>query len=85
MTKRKDNAAEPVPAEPQITYLGEVQRLHLGPDDALVVSVPHPLTMEQSERVREFVRKHLGERRKVLVLADGIKLGVLSADEVPVE
>lgn len=60
-----------------IRYLGDVQRLQLGPDDILVVTNPGRLPMEVSEYIRANLNR-LMPGRLVLVLDGGMSIGVLA-------
>jgi len=60
----------------QIRYLGDVQRLTLKPGDVLVLSVEGAISMECAERIKSYMTDVLPDH-KVIVLGDGIKIGVL--------
>lgn len=60
----------------EIRYLGDLARLRLEPGDMLVLSCPQPLSFHQVERLREQMRKFMGDAAPVL--GGGIKLGVVS-------
>jgi hypothetical protein len=64
--------------EPEVRYLGDVQRLALAPDDVVVIRCREHISCEQSERLRELARKTLGVDRKVLILCGGLEIGVLA-------
>lgn len=61
----------------EIRYLGDVQKLVLSEGDIIVVSVDYHLSDETAERFKNHVSEMLGGR-KVLVLDNGAKIGVLS-------
>ena len=63
--------------EPEVRYLGDVQKLSLGPNDILVLSLAHPVPIELAMRLREMVRDVAGDDRKVMILEPGMKVGVL--------
>lgn len=63
--------------EDGIRFLGDVQRLTLGPEDVLVLSVEHELTLSQADRLRAYLSDCL-PGRKCIVLSGDCKLGVLS-------
>lgn len=57
---------------------GEQTRLELGPDDILVVHVPHMLSAAASERVAEGIAFIVGiPRRRILILEADMRLGVI--------
>lgn len=64
----------------EIRYLGDVQRLALTPGDVVVISVHGAITDDIAERLRKYVADVLAGH-PVIVLADGIKVGVLSPQE----
>ncbi len=63
----------------EIRYLGDLQRLSLKPGDKLVLTVKGHISMEMAERLRESVKKHIGDF-PVIVLEDGMTLGAVSAE-----
>lgn len=63
----------------EVRYLGDVQRLTLNDGDRVVLSVPGPISEDCAMRLREAAEHCLGGIQ-VLVLSDGIKLGVIGAD-----
>lgn len=71
--------------EPEIRYLGELQRLELKPGDVFVLSVPRELSNEEAR----IIRKQWDDNMpgvKLIVLSEGMTLGVVSADNVqPIE
>lgn len=64
-------------ADEQIRYLGDVQRLELGPTDMLVLSVDDVLKDEQREHLLGQCKQIFGNR-KVIILERGMKLGVVA-------
>lgn len=75
------NGAIPTP-EPAVTWLDSqlplaVQKLHLAPDDMVVISCPTRLNVDQVAHLLDAVRRLLPGRR-VLVLENGMRLGVVS-------
>lgn len=67
--------------EPQVRFLGDVERLALEPRDILVIKVPEHISMETMERIKQAVADVAGQERKVLVLSGGMELGVLAPQE----
>lgn len=65
-------------AEAEIRFLGDVQRLELGPDDILVLKMPGRVTGEMADRIREHFAKLLGNERKIIILDNGCEIGVLT-------
>lgn len=64
--------------EPEVRFLGDVQRLTLQPGDVLVLKCANVLTVETTARLREHVQKIVGQECKVMVLSGGLEIGVLS-------
>jgi hypothetical protein len=60
-----------------IRYLGDVQKLTLGPNDAVVLSVDEEISDSIAERLREMMQAKL-PGRTVIVLGKGMKIGVLA-------
>lgn len=72
-----------VPPKDEIRFLGDVQRLTLGPDDVLVISCDHPISVSVLEHIKTVVQDVLGTERKVLVIDSTLKLGVLEVKVDP--
>lgn len=66
--------------EPQVRFLGDVERLALKPDDVLVLRTSIPLTRETTERIRDHIASIVGQDRKVLILEHGMEVGVLAPE-----
>jgi hypothetical protein len=64
---------------PEIRYLGDVQKLSLNEGDILVLSSDQHLREETAERLRQHLEREI-PGHKVLILGEGLKLGVLSKD-----
>lgn len=62
----------------EIRFLGDVQRLALKPGDILVLSAPSRISPDCARHLTEAV-KRLVPGHEVLVLGDGLKVGVLEA------
>lgn len=69
-------------AELTLTINGEVTRMRLLPDDTVVVSCDHKLTMDDATRVKEHV-KGIFPDHEVLVLSEGFALSIAGPDEGP--
>lgn len=63
----------------ELTIKGDIQRMHLEPNDVLVLTVPATITEDTVEVIREqmkvFMRK-VGLDNRVLVLSDEIHLQI---------
>lgn len=59
-----------------------VAALRLAPDDILVFTVPHAMTMDGVERLGDTARELLGADRKVLVLTHGMTVSKLSPEDL---
>jgi hypothetical protein len=65
----------------EIRYLGDVRKLDLGPNDVIVIEYSGPISQDSVRRLTEYVSEAIGTDHKVLVLGEGLKLGVLSPQE----
>jgi hypothetical protein len=65
--------------EGEIRFLGDVQRLVLAPGDIVVLKTPFFVSPEQAGHLRDALRRELGDDRKVIVLPDGLEIGVLAS------
>jgi len=79
-------AAPQTPAadQPQIRYLGDMQRLQPQPGDVFVLTCERPIDTATAERIKAQLSGQLGGAT-VLVLDGGLKLGVLAASSVGVD
>lgn len=69
----------------EIRFLGDLQRLQMQPGDLFVMTSDRPITNETARRLQEAWASVFGdeaERYKLIVLGDGLKVGLISA---PVE
>lgn len=57
---------------------GDVQRMTLGPNDHLVVTVSHPVSREVREQIRNELREVLQADRPIMVINPGLTLQVLA-------
>ncbi len=64
----------------RIKYLGDVRRLALHPGDVVVLYLPGHASPESVERVKAAASVLIPDHR-IMVLADGIKIGVLGSGE----
>lgn len=64
-------------SEPEIKYLGDVQRLELKPGDKVVLTLPYRSTLEVVERIRALLVDKFPDH-EILVLEEGTKIGVIS-------
>ena len=65
---------------PEIRYLGDLQRLSLAPDDVLVLSVDQVLEDDTCIRLRQLLQSVIGEQHKCIVLTRGMRLSVLHSE-----
>lgn len=63
----------------EIRYLGDVKRLALNPGDIVVVSTDDEMSVEAAQRLRAQIQQKV-PLHEVIVLAGGLKLGVLGKD-----
>ncbi len=61
----------------EIRYLGDLQKITLGPTDVLVLSVDEYLSQTQTASLIEGLRR-VAPLNKAVVLQKGMKLGVVS-------
>jgi hypothetical protein len=66
------------PGEVQIRYVGELQRLELRPGDKFVLVCPGAISRDMAERLKQTWQDFAGEDHPCAVIADGMKLVVLS-------
>lgn len=66
--------------EPRINFLGDLQRLRPEPGDVFVLSTDQVISDETARRLREVFTEYLNGA-KVIVLGDGLKLGVVAMPE----
>jgi hypothetical protein len=71
-------------SESEIRFVGDLQRVERKPGDVFVLSVPFRPTVEQVGVLREQLRRGLGEDAKVIVLPEGLKLGVVGDDSAKI-
>lgn len=71
--------SEDMPKIDELLEPARVQVLNLAPNDILVISTDGPLSDEAAERIKRVFtdRMNLPESNKVLVLGDGLKVGVI--------
>lgn len=62
----------------EVRILGDLQRLALRAGDILVLTTPMRVSAEAAGHLREAVEKQI-PGHKVIILSDGLKLGVLEA------
>jgi hypothetical protein len=62
-----------------VRYLGEVQRLEVNPGEVLVLTVPHVISTETEQRLREQFRRLKLPEHQLLILSGGMRIGVLGA------
>lgn len=66
-----------------IRFIGDLQRLDVRPGDRFVLTVPVLLSDEEVARLQEqWAKLGLGDG-KVIVLHEGMKLGVIGSDPEP--
>lgn len=67
-----------MPDEPEIRYLGDLQRLEIKPGDKFILTVPGSISYEQATRIREAWQKFAGgDKDDLLILEGEMKLGVI--------
>ncbi len=67
-----------MPEEPEIRYMGDLQRLKPEPGDVFVLTVPGPVSMDTASRLKEMWAEVAGDA-PLLILDAGCKLGCIAA------
>lgn len=65
----------------EIELKGEIQKLALQPDDALVLKVDGHVSADMAERIHDHLRRQFGPHRRILILERGMELEVLEPTE----
>lgn len=65
---------------PEIKFLGDVQRLVFNEGDTLVLTVNRPISQEVAARLKQQMEDTFGKDRKYLILSEEMKIGVLAAE-----
>jgi hypothetical protein len=74
-------AAKPVEIDPdQIRFVGDLQRVSLQPDDAVVLFCDRHIPDETAARLKSYLHAAFGAERKCLVLGEGLRLAILGAE-----
>lgn len=68
-------------AEPEIRYLGDLQRLKIESGDRFVLTVPGRVSDEMREIFRDMWARFAGEGVPILILEEGFRLGAISTSE----
>ena len=68
-------------AELEIRFIGDLTRLQVRPGDKFVLSTDKSISSETAARLREMASSAL-DGATVIVLSDGLKLGVIGTEEV---
>jgi hypothetical protein len=63
---------------PEIRFLGDLQRLDVKPGDTFVLTVDCDISQHEAESIQQLWAKVMGDVR-CLVLGKGMKLGAISA------
>ena len=61
----------------RITFVGELRRVNVRPGDVFVLKSEHRITDEMVDHLIKMWKDTMGEDVKLLVLGDGLKLGVI--------
>lgn len=61
----------------EIKYLGDVQRLHLAPDDIIVLSINETLSGSENAYIKHIIEEAAPEH-KVIVLDRDTRIGILA-------
>lgn len=74
---KKKSFDEPnFPSQSEVKYLKNMQAIHTEPGDVIVFKCPANTTQEQKHHIAE-ISKHLFPHSEVLLLTDGIEIGVI--------
>lgn len=73
--------SDPKPgAEPEIRFLGDLQRLVVHPGDVLVLNCDQVLSDEVATRLKSALLAAVGQDVRVIILGQGMRLGVVGID-----
>lgn len=64
--------------QPEIRFVGDLQKLTIGPDDRFVLTLDGKLSCEMHERLQASWARFAGDDVKLLVLERGMKLGAIN-------
>lgn len=64
--------------QPEIRFVGDLQKLHIGPDDRFVLTVDGRVTAEIHDRIQAVWAAFSGDGVKLLILDQGMKLGAIN-------
>ena len=67
--------------ETEIKWIGDMERVRLGPNDVLVLNMDQYMPHEQLQRLHDALCK-VFPRNETVILGPGEKLGVMGADHV---
>ena len=65
----------------EIRFVGDLQRLEVRHGDKFVLKVPRPMSEQQVARLRQNLTRFIGDGVDVLILSDGMELGVVGSAE----
>lgn len=68
----------PQPTQPEIRFLGDMERLTIGPDDKFVLTVDRPISREVHAMIQASWAAFAGDGVKLLVLDHQMKLGAIN-------
>jgi hypothetical protein len=63
----------------EIRFLGDIQRISLKEGDALVISSPDKLSIDDCKAIRDFASIRF-PKNEVIVLSGGLKIGVVGKE-----
>lgn len=63
--------------DPEIRFLGDLQRLKIEPGDMFVLSIDDVLSHGMIKQIHEAWSEHLGGQHKLIVLGRGMRLGLV--------
>lgn len=82
MPDKTDKLASHAHARESINFLGDLQRIEAKPGDRFVLMTDRPVSAEMAQRITDEWKRFMGpDAPRIMVLSDGIKLGVVGFDQ----
>lgn len=64
--------------QPQVKFLGDLQRLECQPGDKFVLMCPGGVTKDMQGQIQALWREFIGNETKLLILPNGYSIGVVA-------
>ena len=66
--------------KPGLSFMGDLMKLNVSPGDVFVVMPKRPISEATAEALRIVWEEHFGDDSPLVVLEEGMRIGVLSPD-----